>query len=410
MMFQILKLPDIRKLLILATLLRLLVMPFYFHPDIKTYHFQASFLKLGVGDIYSYLESHRTQLPLKEEFVYFPLTYFFLGAYQLLISPLLGNDFDNWLQNASASANEQVGVYRYLLLLKLPYLILDILIALMLTLFFASLASQKRIFTLWLFNPLTIILIYGFSNVDIVPVALTVVSLLLAKNNRLIWSGLLLGLAASFKAYPLLFLPFLFIYAPTLKQKVGLLVAALGVFSLVLLPFAKSVAFQQAALVSGLTTRIVFPGLSIGFGQTLMASVMSMFGLVVVGLLSKPSWQKLWAYYLAILLLLISFIHFHIQWLLWLMPLVVLLTVMKERLGLVAWLLIAIAFVIPVLLEDRAMSVGLLSAVNSLYNLVPTPFALVQKLHDPYVVMSVLHSMLAGGSLVLIWQILKEAG
>lgn len=407
-MFKLLKLASFRKLLILAVLLRLILMPFLFHPDIKTYHFQASFLKNGVFNIYSFLDSHKAQLPLKEEFVYFPLTYFFLGAYQLLASPLLGDNFDNWLQDASGQANEQVGVYRYLLLLKLPYLLLDILIALMLTLFFASLVDKKRVFALWLFNPLTIILIYGFSNVDIIPVTLTVASLLLTKNDRLIWAGLLLGLAASFKAYPLLFLPFLLIYASTLKQQVGLLAAALGVFGLVLLPFVSSSSFQQAALVSGLTTRIVFPGLSIGFGQTLMASVISMFGLFIVGLQSRPGWQKLWTYYLAILLLLFSFIHFHIQWLVWLIPLVVLLNVTREKLAVVAWLLVIIALIIPLLFEDRSMSIGLFSAVSSLYNLVPIPFALVQRVYDPYVVQSVLHSMLAGGSLVLIWQMLKE--
>src|SRR3989304_8391664 len=95
-----------KKLLILAIILRLLIMPFFFHPDIKTYHFQASFLSKGVFNIYPYLIENREKLPLKEEFVYFPLTYFFLGGYQALVSPLLGDNFTNWLAGASGRAGE----------------------------------------------------------------------------------------------------------------------------------------------------------------------------------------------------------------------------------------------------------------------------------------------------------------
>src|SRR5581483_3617962 len=89
--------------LILAILLRLLIMPFFFHPDIKTYSYQVSFLQKGILNIYSYLPENKAELPLKEEFVYFPLTYFTLGIYQIIASPFLGPDFYSWVSNASAS-------------------------------------------------------------------------------------------------------------------------------------------------------------------------------------------------------------------------------------------------------------------------------------------------------------------
>ena len=96
-----LKLPNILNLFLLAILIRLLLMPFYFHPDIKTYHFQSSHLQKGVFNIYSYLTENKQNLPIREEFVYFPLTYLFLGTYQIAASPLLGGDFNNWLSYAS---------------------------------------------------------------------------------------------------------------------------------------------------------------------------------------------------------------------------------------------------------------------------------------------------------------------
>ena len=100
---------------------------FYFHPDIKTFNFQASFLGKGVIDIYSYLINNKQNLPFKEEFVYFPLSYFALGGYQIAVSPILGSGFNAWLNNASSNAFViDSSIFRYLIVLKLPYLLLDI--------------------------------------------------------------------------------------------------------------------------------------------------------------------------------------------------------------------------------------------------------------------------------------------
>jgi hypothetical protein len=190
------------KFIVLAVLLRMLVMPFFFHPDIKTYSFQASFLQKGVWNIYSYLPEHKNELPLKEEFVYFPLTYFTLGTYQIIALPFLGPNFSNWLANANASAVDMIGVYRYLFILKLPYLVLDILTAIFLAKIVGDEAVKRKVFLYWLFNPFSIIIIYVFSNVDIFPVFLSVLSLYFTRKNKWWLAGLMLGLGAGFKAYP----------------------------------------------------------------------------------------------------------------------------------------------------------------------------------------------------------------
>src|SRR3989344_2065609 len=117
---------NFKKLLVLAVALRLLVSGLLFHPDIKTIAFQASFLKKGVTNIYPYLINNRISLPLKEEFVYFPLTYFTLGGYQAVISTFLGSNFDSWLQDAGAnSVVNNPSIIKYLVLLKLPLLFVD---------------------------------------------------------------------------------------------------------------------------------------------------------------------------------------------------------------------------------------------------------------------------------------------
>ena len=226
-----------KKLILLAIFIRLLVMPFYLHPDIKTYHFQASFLKKGIFNIYTYLAENRQTLPLKEEFVYFPLAYFSLGGYQMLMSPLLGINFDGWLSDCIGLAATTIGSYRYLFLLKLPYLILDIIAAFILMSLFVKEEDKKKVFTLWLFNPFTIVLIYVFANIDIIPVVLTLASLYFFRKDRYLLSGSLIGLASGFKTYPMLFLPFLLIKVNDSKNRLKILVSTLGIFFMIILPF-----------------------------------------------------------------------------------------------------------------------------------------------------------------------------
>lgn len=400
-----------KKILLAAVLLRLLIMPFYFHPDIKTYHFQVSFLQKGVTNIYSYLQENKSQLPLREEFVYFPLTYFFLGGYQILAQPLLGEDFHSWLFDASGQASESSEVFRYLFILKFPYLLLDILIGFLLVSFFKDQGQKRTIFSLWLFNPASLLLIYAYGNLDIIVVTLTLGSLFFALKNRFVLSALLLGIGAGFKAYPLLFVPFLLLAGRNYKERVGILVASLGTFALIIGPFFKTASFREATLTSGLMTRITQFGISLGFNEILMG-VIVICSFVFFGGLSKAkiAAEDLWHYYLAVLLIVLSFIHFHIQWIVWLLPFFVILAQKQIKLiaGVIVWT--GLAIFIPWLYDDKAMTAGLLSTINPFFRELPTPFTLVQKVYNPYLLQSIFHSILAGGGLYIIWQLFKGKG
>ena len=388
-----------KKLLILAIILRLLVMPFFFHPDVKTYHFQASFLRQGVVNIYPYLIENKENLTLKEEFVYFPLTYFFLGGYQTLVSPLLGSNFNAWLADASGRAVESASVFRYLFLLKLPYLILDILMAFVLMQFFDKKEDKKRVFTVWLFNPFTLILIYFFSNVDIVPVFLTLLALLAMKRHKPIVASFVLALAVGFKAYPVLFLPLLLAKTGSWVDKIK----SLTIFGLtclgIILPFW-SPAFLSSSFASGLTNRILEAGVSISGGERILIIPFALFTLYVVGWYKKNI--HLWKYFLAALLVVIPFIHFHIQWLLWIAPFAVIYLVRQRSKGWLICLGAVTSFAVPFLYDDKFMNVGLFSPINNLFLQISTPFALVQRFTDPYLLQGIFHSVFIGTSLALL--------
>jgi hypothetical protein len=380
-------------------------MPFYFHPDIKTYNFQSSFLKQGVVDIYSYLITNKEKLPLKDEFVYFPLTYFSLGGYQIIMQPFLGNNFQLWLGDASQNAIDQTGVFRYLFILKLPYLILDFATAIILMKLFDDNKKKRAVLTLWLLNPFSLALIYIFSNIDIFPVFLTVLSLYFSKINKIMIASLLIGLAAGFKAYPILFIPFLFFYAQGLKQKTLVVVPGLIAFFAVIAPFLKSSGFQQATIASGLTTRIISPTFAIGFSESLIIAMISLGALFFYAFnLENFKFERLPQFYLAALLLIFSSIHFHIQWLLWMIPFIIIIGAIHKRFLASLFVLLTTAIFIPLLYPDHFMGFSLMEPISSYFIPLPTLFQITQRFYDPYAIQSILHSVFLGGSIILIVQ------
>ena len=398
---------NMRKLLLIAVALRLLVSGLLFHPDIKTIAFQTSFLKKGIVNIYPYLINNKVSLPLKEEFVYFPLSYLTLGSYQTVISSFLGNDFSNWLSDAGAnSVVNNPNIIKYLIFLKFPLLVCDISIAFLLLNFFKNRKKGEQAFTLWLFNPFTIILIYAFSNIDIYVVLLTVIAFLYIKREKLITASVFLGLAISFKLYPLLFVPFLFLKTKNIKDKILTVLIPISIFVISIIPFW-SEAFVKSALVSGLSVRIFSPNFEIGFGESMI------IGIFLLSILFCFAWMyekniKLLNYFIVLLLVLFSFSHFHISWLLWIAPFLV-IVVIKKPITLwpvLLWSMLAIS--IPLFYTDRSMTISLFRIYTTWFDLLPTPFIVIQKLYDPYNFQSVLHSALAGVSVVLSYTIFKK--
>ena len=360
-------------------------------------------MKKGVFNIYTYLVDNKKALPLKDDFVYFPLTYFALGGYQAIISPLLGSGFDSWLANAgSNSVVADPGIFKYLAALKFPYLVLDIAIAFLLMRFFENKEDKKKVFTFWLFNPFTIILLYAYSNVDIFPMILTVLAFLMIKKQKLFPASILLGLASGFKLYPLLFIPFLFLAGGNLKEKFILAATPLVTFGLIILPFISG-AFFKSALVSGLTT-----GIFTSNSTTLGLSLLFFYAVLVDKGDQDRKKINLFNYWVALFLIIFSFSLFHIQWLLWVAPFLILIAVKKPNYSWLIFLLGILSFAIPILYMDRYMTVSLFRVYSTWYDLAPTPYTIIQKVYDPYNLLAVLHSVLAAGSLAMVYKVFKE--
>jgi hypothetical protein len=269
--------------------------------------------------------------------------------------------------------------------------------------FFEEKAQKEKAFVFWLFNPFTIIIIYAFSNIDIFPVILTVISFLMIKRQKLLPAAVLMGIAAGFKLYPLLFIPFLFLSGRNLKEKIMLSFTPLVVFGVIILPFI-SQAFIQSALVSGLTTGIFASSLTV-----LSISALFFYAAFIDKWDTATKRINLFKYWTALFLIIFSLTLFHIQWLLWVIPFLIIYCVKNLKLSILIFILGIISFTVPALFQDRSMTISLFRVYSTWFDALPTPFTLIQKFYDPGVLQIVFQSMLAGGSLITIYKIFKEA-
>lgn len=398
---------NLKLTLLLAISLRILVAGLLFHPDIKTIAFQTSFLKQGVFNIYPYLINNRASLPLKEEFVYFPLTYFTLGSYQTITTSILGSNFTKWLNDAGAnSVVNNPSVILYLIFLKLPLLVTDIAIAFLLLKIFKDKKEGEQAFTLWLFNPFTIVLIYAFSNIDLYAVLLTLIAFLYIKREKLITASVFIGLAISFKLYALLFVPFLFLKAKNTKEKILSVIVPISIFLITIVPFF-SKSFVNSALLSGLSTRLFGPSFTIGFGESVVMGIFLMTVLFFGGFINDTK-VHLFNYFVSLLLIIFSFSHYHISWLLWIAPFLTILAVKRPKLFLPIFFWSVFAIAVPMFYSDRSMTISLFRIYTTWYDMLPTPFLVIQKIYDPYIFQSMLHSVLAGISVVIAYKINKN--
>ncbi len=345
-----------------ALILRLVIASIFYHPDIKSQHFHASFLPTGVINIYEYLSLHKTSLPYSDTFNYPPLTYFFLGTWQQVITPLTGEGLHTWLWDWGEKAIYNPNLFAYLLLLKLPYLIADITILYICRHLLSSVASKTRFTYLWLLNPISLYIVYMIGQFDNIPTLLTVIALLAFIRSKYFLTGLLLGLGAAFKTYPLLLLPIFFLAKPNLKLGFSLGIGALFGWLGPNIWFLSSPAYHESVLQSSLASRLFalrLGGLPI-FIPYFLAILLSVFKTknFLVGIFITT-------------LSLVLFTDFHAQWLMWSLPFACLLA--SQRPALLKYLaaLYLLALVWIFFIPDQYVLIGLFSPLNPYLVTVP---------------------------------------
>lgn len=346
-----------KTILTVAILLRLLLMPFLFHPDIKTQYFHANFFSQGVTNIYQFIAEQKHNLPYKDTFNYPPLAYYTLGSINVVLSPFTRQSFQNWLKDWGPNVFTSDHIFRDMFLLKLPYLFLDLSLGLILATLLSK-EKQKTGLILWFFNPITLYAIYGLANFDLIPTFTTLLALFLIQKQKYPLAGICFGLGVALKLFPLLLLPLFLIYLfykTNFKQSLIFLSSIILVFILSILPTINDfLSITSSGLINKLFASNIL-GIPI---------FIPFYALIVITFIfSKKTLSHLIIFSSLVFLAVYILSRYHPQWILWSMPFVTLILSQNKKL-LFFGLTLLISFFLSVLaFQDRFLTLGILSPI-----------------------------------------------
>lgn len=404
---------DLKKFLLfflaIGIFLRLIAMPFSFHPDLLYLHFNSQFFSQNVFDIYSFLQQNNFCVGIdKACYGYSPLSYWLIGFFDMALKPFNPLFFE-WLQNALAIAVSGISgngttlnyvlaepangnIFLHLFLMKLPYLFFDLGIAFLLLGFFGNEREKLFAFAFWMLNPIAIFSTFFFGQFDVFAVFFMILGIYFARKGFFSKGMASFGIAIALKVFPalvllpvLLILPFDF----AKKAKYALISAIFPI--LTFLPFALLPVFWNSFVFAGIgkTGSYAF--------YTVSGLIARIFGIVGIkvdyNFFPIPVFPVILAAFLlfiwsrrknfgqnfeesvimlpfAVLLLFFAFSEFSPHWFLWIIPFFALIVSRRQNL-LKYFLILAACYAVIVLNFGSNLSWNLLIPLNHSFALMP---------------------------------------
>jgi len=384
--------------LVLGLILRLLLMPVSLHPDFRAVNL-AGFLIAQKGEILSFYD-HLSRLPRTDQlvnlygdnlFIYPPLAYITHGIFNFLFFRFYPQAAFWTLINDIGLLRQTAGFAALMIWLKLPYLLADLL-CFWLLLVYTPLAKRHMLIWFWWFNPVVLYTCYLMGQFDIFISLFILISLLFSAKKPLV-SAIFLGIAAGFKPFPLLLLPFV----P--GSKIKNIITGLGTYFLIIAPFLGSPAFKQYALLASQTDKMFFARIAISGSQYLPVFLIGLILLYWWNYYS-PGKLPVWGWFSATLLLFYSLTHYHPQWFIWVMPVLVILVIKNSKFifPVISLILLHIGIV---LFFETSLNFGLFGINYSLFTAVNSFYSADQ-------LVSVLRALLFATSASLVLSLVNE--
>jgi hypothetical protein len=339
-------------------LIRIMIAPFFVHVDFLT----NSWIGLILAQNHQLVVSNDP-----------PLNFFFLAGWFAILKPVLPTAIYYEVSSRIAFSPpiisnlfrvSQPDVYTFLLLAKMPYVIFDLAVGVIL-LHLLEGKQAALAFKLWMINPITIFVTAAVGQYDISAVFFFMLSLYFLKKGSTIKMATSLGIAGAFKLYAFLFLPAL-LYVSRARQQNSmkqltqaikmLIVSALPFIASLLVTYVIPIYYEtlnfallhqynlsgfygttqyyngspQQPFLSGLF--LFFLGFSARlntlqqFTDTIYILPV-LYGAFLLLVLTRKDWsfEKFWKAALAFFLLFYAFDLFLVNWFLWGLPLLVLL-------------------------------------------------------------------------------------
>jgi len=379
------------------------------------------------------------------------ITWIFASVYALF-NPILPNTVLSELtSNTSYTPSfalsslfhlSQQGISVFLFISKIPYLVFDFALALLLLHMIDNGEKALLAFKLWIINPISIFISYAVGQFDIIPTFFLILALFFFKRRRELPSILSLGVCGALKMFGFLFmLPMALIYLKehsSLKSKikhlflmfiVGFLPLAVSQISIFLTP----IYYESANLASPFKFEIHgFFGNAFysrgELGNPLLISVFSyileysfrlgldtlgsieiytipfIYGLFLSGIVYVRDWsfEKLWKAFLLFLIAYYAFAFFHPQWFVWGLPLLILLVAEDRNRYLNLYLLLIPLFFILTCYWNDYLTSLFMPIIHQAY-FWPGPHDLLNYLGFPvYPVISIFRSIFSAVCIIFI--------
>jgi|GEM_PF-1399813 len=319
-----------QQILIVLTgiLIRLGLMPFAFHYDMMSMARRVTILLFdGVFLMSNWAELTYAALilPLKGLLGHLPAILFLELSTNISIVP------GQLAYNAFIQSHE---AFFTLFLLKLPYLIVDILLLVIVA---TKIKCTKANLIFWAINPFILYSVYMWGRYEILPVIFALSSLIIAReagtNSYKLIPALLMGLAIGYRVSFLIFLPLLLIYlSRNVRDLILLLFLSLSpfvVFSTIVKTLGGGGIIQDYFINIALTAKI-----GEGFFSTSLF-VVAFFSILYLALRDKTdiklTYNRFVAYSAFLILSYYAFCIFHPQYMAWVTPVAIILIGIHKR-------------------------------------------------------------------------------
>lgn len=306
-------------LILIGLILRLLVAAFTYHPDSKT-PAVASAVLFREGSINFY--SDYKKLAPRETLDDLPLSYFISipihAILRIFIDPNLETKF---FINSSSILGNPAGWF-YLMYIKIPMIIFDIILGIILSLSVKEI-KQKRVLTLWMFNPVTLWATAAIGQADIYPTFFIMLAYFFIRKGKLDFAALSLGFGGAIKSVPFLLIPFILGLTNSWKERIKLITLSSIPYLVTVLPYLQSADFRHNALFAPQLSKTLFAKLPLSGGESVFIVPLILVALYLIYFSQKREILDYLKFSITALLLILSFTHFHLQWFLWITPLLI---------------------------------------------------------------------------------------
>ncbi|MCL5783736.1 MAG: glycosyltransferase 87 family protein [Patescibacteria group bacterium] len=396
-------------LLIFGFLIRVVIAFTTFHPDINALNFAGYIISSGHPlTFYDYLFHLPPGDPLLKAFAlnvftYPPLAYLFQGFFHFLWVNVFGLSFINQFIIVNQNSFGNILLNFSMLLLKVPYLIFDALIAWLLIKFVDTKRDKFWVLLLWLFNPVNLYATYVMGQFDIILTFFIVLSLFLVLKDKLGLAALSLGLGIAFKISPIFLLIPLVLVGKNWATRFKLIILGLLPYLITVLPYLSSKGYRATALLANQSLKSLYAQIPVSGGESILLFPAALIFLYLIMFFRPTLKVNLWINYFFILLVFFIFTHTHPQWFIWLTPFLIIDLVKSNFRHWPLTVLSLISFIVLLFFFDPSLTVGIFAPVWPNLATLPSLWGILG-LHPDYNLMrSIFQTIFVGSAFYYIY-------